>query len=181
MPQTTSTTTTTTTTTINNNNHHHFVFFTILGYICPICRYFRQPVNASSLPLFQAAPASPPRWDRRGWPTDGRQPISRKKHHVKNRYIKKGHGKQTARVRSYSSHHQHRVNVFNGSAESEWTEREKSRTVSPTVRPCTLCLCLSVCQLLEVIRGLTGWSHWFVGCFLVKRLINRFFKRVKTV
>lgn len=36
-------------------------------------------------------------------------------------------------MRSYSSHHQHRVNVFNGSAESEWTEREKSRTVSPTV------------------------------------------------
>lgn len=95
--------------------------------------FFGKHLNASPLPLFEAAPGFPSvgrRADRR---TDD-SPPAEKNHHVKKKYIKRDTQSKFVRVRTYSCHHHHRVRVFNGSAESEWTERERSRTVSPTVR-----------------------------------------------
>lgn len=133
--------------------------------------FFGKHLNASPLPLFEAAPDFPSVGRRADRQTDD-SPPAEKNHHVKKKYIKRDTQSKFVRVRTYSCHHHHRVRVLNGSAESEWTERERSRTVSPTVRahrPSDRlhCVCLST------VGGdwrCTRWNfEWRFFFFLVKR------------
>ncbi|KAK5910335.1 hypothetical protein CesoFtcFv8_004179 [Champsocephalus esox] len=82
--------------------------------------FARRALNASSLP------PSKPRLVSLGGTeglSDGRTTAhQQKKHHVKRRYKERDRKED---LRTYLSLH-HRVSVSKGSAESEWTERERS-------------------------------------------------------
>lgn len=137
--------------------------------------FFRQHLKASPLPLSQAAPGflsvGPG-----GWPTDGPTTAhqqKKKKTPCEEKVYNKGHGKQSregensfGRLTGTGS-----AFLYHGSAESEWTERERS--TNGTSPPSVYRLCLSVSRLGGDSRGLTGGNLWGEGRCHVKRLLTR--------
>lgn len=129
-------------------------------------------LNASQLPLVQAAPGF---LSVDGGLTNGLTTAhQQEKHYVKKKVHKKGYGKGTCegegegegenvfcRLTTAPS------GAFCGSAESEWTELERSRTVSAAVRAHRLCDrshrgCLAAAGGNRGLAGetLNGGFHW---------------------
>ncbi len=133
-------------------------------------------ISTSSLPSRACFPL---RWPG-GWPTDGRTTAHRqqkkKKHHVKEKYIKRDTESKLERVRSHSVVSPAGfffVFFFYGSAESEWTERERSsHGTSPASARLPFTPCPSVSRWGWYRRIHRGKLESRV-VFLVRRLLMR--------